>query len=590
MPTTAHLLQRAIDCHGKGDASGVLANCSRILEKDPRHMDALHLSGLMQLQLGNLDQAENLIKAAIAVNPKFAAFHSNLGTVQTTTGKLDEALASYRTATELDPNFLDAWSNLGNLASRIGDHALAAQCFSVLVERSEGRDGQALGYLSLAQSVLCDWPKVEACKAIILSQNKGWLRPIPPFTVLPQEFTPIQQRAIAEYTAYAIHMEAAKAANNFTFFHPPQPTRPKKLRVGYISDDFKDHAVAYLVVGLFEACDKERFETFVFSYGPPNDSPVRQRIAAAVDHFIEIAPLSWRQSADVIFQNKIDILIDLKGHTGIPRPQIFALRPAPIQVAWLGYPGTFGGPDMDYILADAYVIPEGAEEFYSEIPIRLPHCYQPNDPKRHCAATRVTKAAAGLPDAFVFGALNNSFKITEPGFDAWMALLRDCPHSVLWLLDHHPTATANLKAAAAARGVTADRLIFAPRVVQDQHLERLSAVDLALDTYPYGGHTTTSDFLWAGVPVVALAGETFASRVAGSLLTNVGLPELIASSWDEYRAKAQALYADPQRLADLRQHLEKARSTQPLFDAQSFARDFERALDRIWSLGKPKRG
>ncbi len=583
MPTINHLLQRAVQLHMSGNPSSALSEYRRILAKAPQHIDALHLSGVAEFQLGNLDDAEFLIRAAIAINPTLPPFHNNLGNVLSAKGQVAEALASYRRSTEIDQNFADGWNNLGNTASRLNDHVLAAECFRRLVDISQGRDGQALGLLLLAQAAMCDWDAVAKTKDQITRHDTAWVRPVPAFTVLSQEFTALQQRNIADGIAHVIHAEAVKASGGFRYTHPPQGTRPERLRIGYIGDDFQDHPVGYLFVGMAEAHDKSRFETFAFSYGPPSDSSTRTRIASAMDHFIDIANQDWRSSAETIFQNKIDILIDLKGHTGTARGHIFALRPAPIQVAWLGHPGTFGGPDMDYIIADPYVIPVGSEAFYSETPIRLPHCYQPNDPKRHRAATRVAKSAVGLPEAFVFGALANSFKITEHAFRVWMDILRACPGSVLWLLDHHATATANLRTAAKQRGIDPERLIFAPRVPQNEHLERLSAMDLALDTFPYGGHTTTSDLLWNGVPVIALIGETFASRVAGSLLANIGAPELATESWDEYRNLACELFKASDTLAGLRQRVSDGRTHQPLFDTTTFAKEFEAALDQLWA-------
>jgi predicted O-linked N-acetylglucosamine transferase (SPINDLY family) len=253
-------------------------------------------------------------------------------------------------------------------------------------------------------------------------------------------------------------------------------------------------------------------------------------------------------------------------------------------VAWLGYPGTFGGSDLDYIIADPFIIPPEEESHYSEKVTRLPNCYQSNDPTRPRADQPVKRSDVGLPEkGFVFGALNNTFKITRPIFDVWLNLLSECPDSVLWLLDHHPKAQTNLIAAATEKGISAERLIFAPRVDHASHMVRLSACDLALDTFPYGGHTTTSDFLWAGVPVIALTGRTFASRVAGSLLNNVGLPELITTSIEAYQALAKSLFKDKRKLTALKNRLIKNRDKAPLFDAVGFAKDFEKLLDDLYT-------
>ena len=588
MATTNHLLQRGVQRHLAGDFLAAKAAYDQLLQKSPHHPDGLHLLGLCEFQMGNPQLALPLISQAIEVSPQNAPFHSNLGSVLMALGRMEDAVAAYQTSVKIDPNHLDGWKNLGNLASRLNDHELAAQAFSAVARISNGKDGQALGYLGLSLAVLCRWDDVELTAQTLLAQNLTTPIPIPPFSALIHDFTPPQQRQIADNAAHAIHNEALKVTKGQIFTVKPRPdVRPERLKIGFLSDDFQAHAVGYLAIGLLEAIDHDRFEVFIYSYGASDDSAIRQRFAAAADHFVDIGPLNYLASAGRIHQDGIDILIDLKGHTGIPRAQILALRPASVQVAWLGFPGTFGGGDCDYIIADPFVIPVEEEAHYSEKVIRLPHCYQANDPKRPRAKTAPARAKLGLPkDAFVFGALNNTFKITAPVFQVWMKLLADCPDAVLWLLDHHPKTTLALQNAAQAAGVDPARLIFAPRVDQDDHLKRLSACDIALDTYPYGGHTTTSDFLWAGVPVIALVGRTFASRVAGSLLTAIGLPELIATDLQAYARLAQSFYQDRKALKALKSRLASARTTSQLFNTELFARDFEQLLDQIAVQGK----
>ena len=589
MATINHLLQRGVQRHLSGDFDGAKAEYRKLLEKESAHPDGLHLLGLAEYQSGNPAAALPLIRQAIQVNPKIPAFHSNLGSVLTALGQPIEALQAYSHSVELDPNYGDGWRNLGNLASRLNNHEVAAQAFSTLVRLTEGKDGQSMGYLGLSLAVLCDWPNVALTQDTILAQLPHLRSPLPPFSTLIYDFTPEQQRLIADQAAHAVHVDALKSTQGRTC--PPRalpPSRPERLKIGYLGDDFQGHAVAYLFLGLLEAHDRTRFDISIYSYAPADDGDVRKRIVAAADRFVDIAPLNWEGSARKIHDDGIDILIDLKGHTGIPRSQILALRPAPIQVAWLGYPGTFGGVDCDYIIADSFVIPPEEEGHYSEKVARLPHCYQPNDPKRPRASTRPSRQQAGLPDVeFVFGALNNTFKITERMFGAWMDILTRCPDSVLWLLDHHPKTTDALQNAAQGRGVSPERLVFAPRANQADHMLRLSACDLGLDTFPYGGHTTTSDFLWAGVPVISLVGRTFASRVAGSLLTNAGLAPLAVPSLDEYIALATALFEDRKRLETLRTQLTSTGDACPLFDAALFARDFEQLLDRLYEQNRP---
>ena len=585
MATSNHLLQRGVQHHLAGNFAAAKTAYQQLLVKSPNHPDGLHLLGLCEFQSGRPDLAEPLIRQAIAAAPRTAPFHSNLGSVLAARGQPLQAMECHRTSVELDPTHLDGWRNLGNLASQLNDHPVAAQAFSTVTRLTNGQDGQALGYLGLSLAVLCDWDNLALTAQSVLAHNFQQANPVPPFSTLIYEFSPQQQRVIAECAAQVYHDGALQTSRGEKL--PPRPLpaqRPQRLKIGYLSDDFQAHAVGYLVLGLLEAHDHTRFDIHLYSYGAPDDGAERQRIQAAADHFIDIAPLPLAVCAQRIHQDQIDILIDLKGHTGIPRAAILTWRPAPIQAAWLGYPGTFGGEDVDYIIADEYVIPAGQEEHYSEKVVRLPQCYQSNDPRRPFAATPPARADVGLPPgAFVFGALNNTFKITAAMFQVWMDLLLDCPGAVLWLLDHHPQTTANLQAAAKAAGVDPKRLVFAPRASQTDHLHRLSACDVALDTYPYGGHTTTSDFLWAGVPVITMVGQTFASRVAGSLLHAVGLPELIAPNYGQYRTLALELFDDRAKLQGLKTHLAAARTQAPLFDAERFARAFERALDDIYA-------
>lgn len=585
MATINHLLQRGVQRHLSGDFEGAKTEYRKLLEKDSNHTDGLHLLGLSEYQSGHPQLAEPLIRKAIGINPNVAAFHSNLGSVLTALGQAIEAMSCYSRSVELDPNYVDGWRNLGNLASKLNNHELAAQAFSSLVRLTAGTDGQALGYLGLSLAVLCDWGNLELTRETILAQLPSLTSPLPPFSTLIYDFTPEQQRIIADQAATAIHAEALRATQGRTCPARPLPKdRPARLKIGYLSDDFQGHAVAYLLLGLLEAHDHDRFEISIYSYAQPSTDTIRHRIVSAADHFIDISALNWQAAADRIQADGIDLLIDLKGHTGVPRSQILSLRPAPVQIAWLGYPGTFGGPDLDYIIADPYVIPESEQGNYSEQVVRLPHCYQSNDPQRPRSDSAPSRQDIGLPErGFVFGALNNTFKITAPIFNLWMEILGQCPDSVLWLLDHHPKTSANLRAAALAKGISSDRLIFAPRVAQADHMKRLSACDLALDTFPYGGHTTTSDFLWANVPVITLQGRTFASRVASSLLHNVGLSELVATTPQDYAKLAVHLFQNQSDLADLKTRLSLARTSAPLFDAIGFARNFEHALDGIYA-------
>jgi predicted O-linked N-acetylglucosamine transferase (SPINDLY family) len=365
----------------------------------------------------------------------------------------------------------------------------------------------------------------------------------------------------------------------------PRRRRGGRIRLGYLSADFRQHAVAMLVAGLFAHHDRQEFEVIGYSAGPNDGSDIRSRLAASFDRFIDISELSDRASAHLIHADEIDILVDLTGFTRYTRTGILAYRPAPIQVNYLGYLGTTGATFIDYIVLDRFVAPAEQQPFYSERLVYLPDCYQCNDNKRVIAEHTPSRPECDLPEeSFVFCCFNNSYKITPVFFDVWMRLLHAVPTSVLWLLDTNPWAKSNLRREALARGIVAERLVFAPRLAAPLHLARHQVADLFLDTLPYNAGTTASDALWAGLPVLTCAGETFAGRVAGSLLRAIGLGELVTTSLEEYEALALRLAHEPALLARLRARLAKNRLTHPLFDTERFTRNLETAYRRMWEM------
>ncbi len=338
-----------------------------------------------------------------------------------------------------------------------------------------------------------------------------------------------------------------------------------------------------MIAELFEKHDRDHFEVIGYSYGPDDGSAMRQRLLAAFDKFVDLRDVSFQESAQRIATDEVDILIDLKGYAGTTRPAILAMRPAPIQVNYLGYPGTMGASFMDYILVDDFIVPADQQPYFTEKLVHLPGCYQINDGKREIAAHIPTRAECGLPAAgFVFCDFNNSYKITPEMFSIWMELLKEVPGSVLWLLEGNSAVAANLQRESEARGVARERLVFAAKKPMAEHLARHRLADLFLDTFPVCAHTTASDALWAGCPLVTLAGATFIARVAGSLLRAIGLPELITTSFAEYKALALRLAHDAKMLADLRARLAANRQTSSLFDATQFARNLEKAYVQMW--------
>jgi predicted O-linked N-acetylglucosamine transferase (SPINDLY family) len=424
---------------------------------------------------------------------------------------------------------------------------------------------------------MCAWDGVERDVAELVSRIERGVRATPPFSLLALVDSDTLQRRAAE-----IWIEGDRDKESRL---PALPRRPRKsrIRVGYFSADFHEHATAFLVAQLFERHDRERFELIAFSFGPDKSDAVRARLRAAFDTFLDVRLRSDAEIALLSREQQIDIAVDMKVYTQQGRPGIFAHRAAPMQVSYLGYPGTSGAPYMDYLIADRALIPAERRGGYSERVIYLPDSYQPNDRQRQIADVELSRRDLGLPDgAFVFCSFNGAYKLTPQVFDIWVRILQAVPGSVLWLLAAQETVVANLRREAAARGLDVDRLIFAPPMVPPAHLARLRAADLFLDTLPCNAHTSASDALWAGLPFLTCAGKSFAARVGASLLGAVGLPELITSSAEEYEALAVELASHPERLAALRDRLRLNRPTAPLFDIDSYTRHLEAAYTEMY--------
>ncbi|UHD14524.1 O-linked N-acetylglucosamine transferase family protein [Thiocapsa bogorovii] len=461
----------------------------------------------------------------------------------------------------------------------IRDRAKAVAVLEQSLARFGERPAGLLPALVVNQRYLCDWRGSEERLGRLLEQLRG--PSPPPISAFAALFLPgLTASDLQRLTRAEARRFDASAASVLPARSSVAPS-PRRLRIGYLSADLHEHATAYLTASVFEAHDRERFEVFAYSYGPDDQSATRRRLIDAFEHFVDIRELGHTQAATRIRDDEIDILVDLKGYTRGARTEILALRPAPIQVNWLGYPGTMAVPFMDYLIADPVVIPPEQASSYDEALAYLPDAYAPVDPHRHIAETP-RRAAAGLPDdGFVFCCFNNPRKITPEVFERWCRLLQAVPGSLLWLFASQDAAIDNLKQEAERRGIDPRRLVLAQRVPQPEHLARLALADLMLDTLPYNAHTTASDALWMGVPVLTCVGDTFASRVAASLLHAAGLPELITSSLDAYEAKALRLATDPLALAEVRQRLALARETAPYFDPSGFARHLEALYVRM---------
>ena len=602
-PTHADaLVNLALVCEQAQQTAEATQLLERALSLAPGHAHAHSNLGNLRLQSGQIADARRHFESALAVFPGLPNAMEGLGAVARAQGRYGEAVRLLGEATRLDSASAAAWAALadsllqtGDLdgADRAADKAASlddtlvwawslraqlrllrgelATAVDILDEGFRKTDHTALlGMLAQHSRHICDWTRWSAAwqtlkPRILRGDDAGT-----PFALLCEDLSADE---IGDYTRAWADRRFAGAVES----SPAMEPRPagERIRIAYLSSDFQEHPAAYLVTELLERHDRNRFEIYAYSYGPRDQGAMRQRIIAAVDHFTDIAWEPDDQAVELIRRDRIDILVDLKGYTVGDRLGIMAQRPSPVQVTWLGYPGTTGARFIDYLIADAFIVPAGAESSCAEKVLRLPHCYQPIDRKR-TVDEQLARAAYGLPEeGLVFCCFNQTFKITPDVFAAWMRILQAVPGSVLWLVDDNRWSTANLRAAAAAAGIASERLIFAPRLPLSQHLARYKAADLALDTFPYTSHTTASDALWCGCPLVALCGQTFASRVSASILTAAQLPVLIANSLPDYETKVIRLANHRELLQDITRRVRAARDQAPLFDTPAFTQALE---------------
>jgi protein O-GlcNAc transferase len=522
---------------------------------------------------GTRDDVRAELRRLIALAPADPRPHRLLSRLLGQEQRFEAALVAAQNAAAAAPDDGDVLADLGAAALRARLPLVAETAYGRLLRLApDNLIGSA--HLTELRMAACDWEGVAALAPRLLTGLRRGDGHAPPFILLGlPDAAPADQLEAARRWATRIARE--------TPLIPPVISRPGdgRIRIGYLSADFREHAIAYLVGGMLEAHDRDRFQVTAYSIGPDDASLMRRRIITGVERFVDLRQLSDGAAAQRIAADGTDILVDLTAYTAFARSRICAARPAPIQVNWLGYPGTTGAGFMDYIIADPRLIRPKDARFYAEQPVLLPHSYQANDRKRPIAAETPDRQESGLPESgFVFCCFNNLYKITPQVFDRWLSILRRAPGSVLWLLQGRPEAARNLRARAAAGGVAPDRLIFAPPLPLPQHLARHRLADLFLDTLPYNAHTTASDALWAGLPLLTCPGGTLAARVASSLLHAAGLPELAVESPEAYEALALELAGAPDRLAALKEKLAAQRLTCPLFDDVRFARHIEAAF------------
>lgn len=524
--------------------------------------------------------ALDILQSLPAAVTRDARHHLLMGACLSDMGRHQEAIPEFLACLSLKHDSREAYSQMGFSLAKLRQHKQAAECFRTISILEPSLLSAAL-YAPHYRAWACDWNGLDEDKNrladVIDRQHPGVdSEAISPFCLLSFSDDPGLQRAVAEWDMRRYqHVKP----NDRKAFAKRDPNA--RIRVGMVSCDFHHHATSMLLVEVLEKLDRNRFEIFLYSHGIDDQSDLRKRVVATADHFIECGPMKPQEQAAAIQADRIDILFELKGFTLDSRLATFAFRPAPIQVAWLGYPGTCGAPFIDYIIGDPLVTPIAAQPFYSENIAQMPVTYQPNDTSRTKEASR-TRLECGLPaDALVFGCFNQSYKFTRDMFGSWCRILKKVPGSILWLLVPDEPVRQQLRVEAGRRGVDPSRLYFADFEKTERHRRRLPLIDVALDTFPCGGHTTTSDTLWAGVPVVSLMGQTFASRVAGSLLNAVGLSDLICTTPEQYESKAIELATHAEVRTALKNQLMEARDTAPLFDSTRFAQDLGQLMLRM---------
>jgi protein O-GlcNAc transferase len=637
---TNQLISQAVSAFQAGNFLAAHQLCSTILAGDRKNVVALHLLAVLEAQQKNTKEALKLFDRALKVSPRNADILADKGRLLNEAGKHDEALLCYRAAIAINPKHVPALLNLGctllalerskeallsfdQLLAVAPDYPLALHNRSIAltdlrrygeaIAMSDGalavepRYAEALQSRAIAHEYLrhheaaaidfkaalrlnpeldylrgqvywsqlncCDWQDLTTQKSAIETDLHAGKRVVTPFAFLAISDSMKDQQTCAE-----IH-----AASKYPAVLPPLAAgrryKHERIRLGYLSADFRDHPVAQMLAGMFECHDRSRFEITAFGYGPAEDSPIRRRLATAFEHFVDVDVQDNDRASRLIANREIDILVDLTGYTTHSRPGILASKPAPIQVSYLGFSGTMGASYIDYVIADRSLIQDADRACFTEKVVYLPDSFMGNDSKRAISERAPRRAHNHLPEnGFVFCCFNNSYKIHPRMFDIWMRLLGRIDNSVLWLSDTNEAAKSNLRREAQERGVDSGRLIFAPRVaLNEDHLARLQLADLFLDTLPYNAHGTTSDALWAGLPVLTCRGASFAGRVAASLLGAAGLSELITESLEDYEALALTLARDPARLASVKAKLARNRGECPLFDTARFTRRIEAA-------------
>jgi len=578
----AALMERAqaLQNAGAGDAAARLYETWIANNRSPALHAACFNWGTVLSALGRHDEAEAAYRRALALQPGFPPAHLNLGHLLERRGELDGALAEWAqviAATEMpSPATVDFRLHALNNSARALETAKRYPEAEALMTRSlqlRATQFDVIQHYVHIRQKQCEWPLYRPVGEVTPNQLLMGTSPLAMMSVTDDPA--VQLLAAQRFVHERVPRPPAAP------LHAAMPARSGKIRLGYLSGDLHHHAVGLLTAELFELHDRSRFDVWAFDWTPDSATPQRQRLKQAIDQHVRLAGVDDLTAAKLIAEAGIDVLVDLQGITSGARPAILGHRPAPVQVSYLGLPGTSALPGVDWILADRYVMPETLLPYCTERPIYLPHCFQVSDRRREIAPTPERKTY-GLPDdAFVYCSFNNNFKFTAEVFAAWMRILGQVPGSVLWLLADNDAARENMLRSADAHGVARERLIFAPRVSPQEYLARFRLADLMLDTFPYNAGTTASDALWVGLPIVTLAGRSYISRMAGSLLTAAGLPDLITETLADYERLAVAIGRTPSRAASYKRYLADEGRRSPLFDVPQIVRDIEAEFERL---------
>ena len=590
----------ALQEHGKLDEAVEAFN--KALTIKPEYAEAYNNMGVTLKEQGKLEKAIASYNKALSLKPDYAKAYNNMGNALQDQGKQNEAIEAYNNALAIKPDYAEAYNNMGIAFKKQGKQDKALEAFNKAIAikpdyaraynnmgatlNDHGKLEEAIEALNKAIAIKPDYEASRASKLYLQALICDWdniaedVNLIPRLGTSEEDISPFALLSLED--APDTHFTRSKIFAKAKFPQKPLPLlgipsqMPKRLRIGYFSADFHEHATMYLMAQIFTVHDKAQYEIFAYSYGSNSHSAMQNRLINEVDTFHDISQLNNTDIIELVLREKLDVAVDLKGYTKDSKTNLFSYRLAPIQINYLGYPGTLGADFIDYIVADSIVIPEDKQQHYSEQVMYLPHTYQPNDNTRAISQKVQTREDMGLPsDGFVFCCFNNNYKISPKEFGIWMRLMTKVGGSVLWLLKSNKWAEQNLKKEAEARGISADRVIFAERVENSEHLARHRLADLFLDTFNVNAHTTASDALWAGLPVVTKLGRGFAARVAGSLLSAVGLPELITHDEEAYEVLILKLATNPKKLDKIKKKLEVNRLSQPLFNTEQYTKHLE---------------